>query len=119
MPTYLVEKRIINNYLVTVLDAPTPEAARLKAEQNCDEGGQLYSENEDGVCFEPTKWRVYEQPSTPDEPLGPIDPKNQVSDPTVTVTTKHGVLSCSAHPDSGSRLTDQNDSLLFPFGPPY
>lgn len=56
---YLVEKRIINNYLVEV-EADTPEQAIRQAEENDHGPGTHVSDNEDGDSFYPSEWRVYD-----------------------------------------------------------
>lgn len=55
---YLVEKRIINNYLVEV-EAKSPEEAVKAAYENDHDEGELTSENEDGDTFYPSAWRVF------------------------------------------------------------
>lgn len=58
MTKYLVEKRVINNYLVEV-EANTPEEAIRRAADGLHGPGQQTSENEDGDDFYPSEWRVY------------------------------------------------------------
>ena len=55
---YIVEKRILNNYLVKV-EANTPEEAVRKAEANDHQPSELYSGHDDGVPFDPSTWSVY------------------------------------------------------------
>lgn len=56
---YLVEKRIINNFLVEV-EADSPEEAIRNAADGMHGPGEPTSENEDGDDFYPSKWRVYD-----------------------------------------------------------
>lgn len=61
MPKYIVEKRIINNYLVEV-EADSPEGAIRNAAAGMHGPGEPTSEHEDGDDFYPSDWRVYATP---------------------------------------------------------
>ena len=56
---YIVEKRMINNYLVQV-DAGSVDEAIRKAANGEHEPGELFSDNEDGDTFCPSSWRAYQ-----------------------------------------------------------
>ena len=71
MPRYLVEKRIINNYLVAV-EASTPEEAIRNAAEGMHKPGEPTSEHEDGDDFYPSEWRVYDLAVRNDDNSGEI-----------------------------------------------
>lgn len=58
MPKFIVEKRVINNYLVEV-EANSPAEAIRNAADGRHGPGEPTSENEDGDDFYPSDWRVY------------------------------------------------------------
>ena len=59
MPKFIVEKRVINNYLVEV-EANSPAEAIRNAAEGLHTEGELTSEHEDGDDFYPSDWRVYD-----------------------------------------------------------
>lgn len=56
---YIVEKRIINNFLVEV-EADSPEEAIRNAADGMHGEGTPTTENEDGDDFYPSEWRVFD-----------------------------------------------------------
>lgn len=69
---YLIEKRIINNYLVEV-EAESPEEAIRNAANGMHGPGEPTSENEDGDDFYPSDWRVFDPSVRDDENSGEIN----------------------------------------------
>lgn len=71
MPKYIVEKRIINNFLVEV-EADSPEEAIRNAAGGMHDPGVPTSENEDGDDFYPSEWRVYDPRARTNENSGEL-----------------------------------------------
>ena len=69
---YLIEKRIINNYLVEV-EASSPEEAIRNAAAGMHGPVETTSENEDGDDFYPSEWRVYDPAARSNQNSGEIN----------------------------------------------